>query len=225
MPRASWQEVLIRHQPRPHRLPGEVTDSDRYFIPATPEQLLFDAPFRFDEARVRRFMVEAGVEHVDIRNANVRPSRMADSSLPTAYHFGDLPLTLVIMVGQCRQEWLPRDLSLPAPIWAQVSTRASWSGRVDEAIMKLLDDPLHDCVEDHVSLWPAQQKTFVLDGSVWYGRAGVVTLSFASCPLNPGRTLVMDASFNPSPPTHGHHAEPDDTTCPTSRRSWTSTGR
>ncbi|TFK79657.1 hypothetical protein K466DRAFT_7836 [Polyporus arcularius HHB13444] len=172
-------------------------------------------------------MVEAGMEHVNIRNANVRPSRMADSSLPTAYHFGDFPLTLVIMVGQCRQEWLSRDLSLPAPIWAQVSTRASWSGRVDEAIMKLLDDPLHDCLEDHVSSWPALQKTFVLDASAWDGKrlAGVVTLSFASCPFNSGRTLVMDASFHPSPRTHGHHAEPGGSTCSTSRRHLNSTDR
>lgn len=205
-PRARWQEVLIRHQPPLHRLARRVTAPDRCFIPANPRGLVFNAPFRFDESRMRRFMVEAGITRVEIHNANVRRSpQLTDSNLPITYHFD---AALVIMVGQCRQDWLPRDQSRPAPIWVQVSMRSLWRGVVDEAIMRLLDDPLHDCLEDHISLWPNLRKTFALDTRARDSErlAGAVTLSFSPCPLNPGRTLVMDASFQPSLPRKAHHA-------------------
>ncbi len=50
----------------------------------------------------------------------------------------------------------------------------------------------HNCPEDHVSQWQAQRKTFDMDGC--FGST-VVTLSFAPCPINPARTLVLDASY------------------------------
>ncbi len=56
--------------------------------------------------------------------------------------------------------------------------------------MQFSNDPAHDCLEDHVSRWPALQKRCDLDAEF------VVTLSFTPCRINSERTLVLDASYH-----------------------------
>ncbi|RDX47102.1 hypothetical protein OH76DRAFT_794492 [Lentinus brumalis] len=65
----------------------------------------------------------------------------------------------------------------------------------ENEISKLSADPLHDCSRDHVLRWPGLRKRFELhvrDACL----PVVVTLSFTRCPLNPERTLVLDASYH-----------------------------
>ncbi len=68
--RASWREVLIRPAPSPHdsRLPGQLSDSRLTFIPAMPRQLALDAPYRFDEASIRRFLRDSRADSLEVRN-------------------------------------------------------------------------------------------------------------------------------------------------------------
>ncbi len=82
--RASWQEVFIRHRPSPlPGLSGQLSDPRTVAIPAMPVQLTLDAPYRFDEACIREFMVESKANRVEIRNARF-PS---NSNPPTIYAF------------------------------------------------------------------------------------------------------------------------------------------
>ncbi|RPD58014.1 HET-domain-containing protein [Lentinus tigrinus ALCF2SS1-7] len=221
---ASWQTVLIRHQPPSQRLPGQLLlDSRTPFIPVSPVQLRSDASFRFDDAHVRKFFHQFSGGRLDVRNLSAElpvsgPStlRSRTSSHPeqqhplatTAYTFSknsrSESLAIVIRVGECRSSGGGHGRSAPTPsVWATVSgvalsSRFS-SDYIDEQISELSNDSRHHCLEDHVSQWRDYEKTFDLDmiqNTRAYHNAAAVTLSFTPCPINPRRTLILDASFH-----------------------------
>ena len=183
--RASWQEVLIRHRPPPH-----LHAHGHSPVLSIPTQLTFDAPFRFEEHHIRAFLSQS----VWYR-AKILSDRTAGADLPTAYGFyggygsGGM---FIIKVGVCRQEMTPEENIHLDPIWAVCQSAGSFLDTPD--IMAFARDPQHNCFEDHVSRWPALgQKTFSAGPSPSFG---AVTLSFAPCPINSARTLVLTASFH-----------------------------
>ena len=208
MVQASWQEILIRHRPPSHRHPGQLSDTHRAFIPAIPLQLALHAAFRFDEARMRKFLHESQLDFVEHRNTGFT-SQDPDfpQALPATFTFIRLrkyPFALMIRVGQCRHTQSPGNSDQPQPVaqailWATVHAIPGKVGSYDQCsvlydkIEAQSKDPLHDCLDDHVSEWPAFRKTFEVDD----GRREVSTviLSFAPCPISPERTLVLDASY------------------------------
>ncbi|RDX40881.1 hypothetical protein OH76DRAFT_280953 [Lentinus brumalis] len=183
----SWKEVFIRHRPPLHRAPGELPASTMFeFTPAIPMQLSFDAPVRFPEARIRQFMIQSNSRNFKIHGAGLDSPWRADSSVPTAYVFlGALRTTIV--VGQCQQEGPLGEQRQPKALWATctVSANRLWfEGKIGKLTR-------HDCSEDHVLQWPDLRKTF---GSATMPM--MVTLSFTPCPLNPERTLILEASIH-----------------------------
>ncbi len=195
----SWKEVLLRHRPPPLGAPGELPNSSTFkFIPAMPMQLTFDAPFRFPEARIRKLLTDSWSERFDIHGAGVHFPWRADSNLSTAYVFVRHDGSFVIRVGQCQQERrLPGEQHRFNAIWATVTTgphhiakdTVEWQTETS----KFSTDTGHDCSQDHVSQWPDLRKMFELD--LGFIPTPKVTLYFAPCPLNPMRTLILDASF------------------------------
>ncbi|KAI0708166.1 heterokaryon incompatibility protein-domain-containing protein [Cerioporus squamosus] len=199
---ASWQEVLIRHRPPSHRLPGQLSDTRTFFIPPMPMQLVLDSPFRFDNAHIRKFMHEFGADCVHVLGAESQSSQLADSNLLTSYVFErSSSQFIVIQVGQCQRDWVPGDLPRPAPgpIWAKVRGVATMtaSPRAKEEAMKFARDPSHNCLEDHVSRWPTLRKRFHLNVP-WFLLCTMspVILTFTACPISPERTLLLDASLH-----------------------------
>ncbi|RPD54167.1 HET-domain-containing protein [Lentinus tigrinus ALCF2SS1-6] len=204
---ASWRTILIKHRPSPHRLPGQLSDPRTpSFIPAAPTQLALDTPFRFDEACIQRFMCQSRMGKVEVRNGQFCESRvvnLGNKPPPTAYIFtgGSVLFPhIIIKIGQCGQEgfptgdqpWLPRR----APVWAKV--HFVWVGRNDgpDITTKLSDDAEHDCWGDHIMKWSRLQKSFHVDRDLFDTVVeDKITLSFKRCPINPGGTLVLDASY------------------------------
>ena len=217
---ASWQTVLIRHRLPPPRLPGQLlqlahSHSSAPWIPPMPLQFSLGAPFRFDEAHIRKFLQQSRAGWVEVRNAGFpehptgagKPSHHPN---PTTYTFIRQTLykrAIVIRVGECPWERKSSSPSRPAPLWATVSSitvtmsvRRGSSGSMNAQLAGLSRDARHCCLEDHVLHWPDSRKQFDLD--IPYPESAAVTLSFTRCPINPARTLVLDASF------HGRHEGP-----------------
>lgn len=199
--RASWQEVLIRHRPPLRRLPGQLSDPRTTSIPPVPMQLSLDSPFRFDPAHIRKFMHEFATDRVSIFAAEPHRSHMADSGLALTYLFERSSSEfIIIQAGHCQRDWVPGTHPRPAPgpIWAKVSGVASLTSptRAREEAMKLKKGPAHDCFDDHISRWSGLRKTFHLNVP-WYHLAAMspVILTFTPCPINPERTLILDASL------------------------------
>ncbi len=196
---ASWKEVLIRHRPPPRRAPGQLPDSAMSdFTPAIPMQLTFDAPVRFPEARIRKLRTDSKFDRFEIHGAGVNSHWTADSNLPTAYTFMRYGCGyFVIRVGQCQQERRLRgEQHRFNAIWATVTDSSGTGGQTE--ISKFSTDAGHDCSQDHVSQWPESRKTFELPfaGINLFVLSDAVTLSFTRCPLNPERTLILDASYH-----------------------------
>ncbi|KAI0708165.1 heterokaryon incompatibility protein-domain-containing protein [Cerioporus squamosus] len=200
----SWQEVLIRHRPSLHRAPGQLPDfATSRFTPAIPMQLTFQAPVRFSEARIQKFLVESRSDYFEIRGAGLHSPWTADSDLPTAYVFKTYyHHFIIIKVGRCQKEGPPGTPRRPtAAIWATVrgggARGQDAEAKFEEKISTVSTDPRHDCVKDHVLGWPDLRRRFQLEGR--YEEAEEteeVVLSFARCPLNPGHTLIIrDASW------------------------------
>ena len=213
---ARWETVLIRHRPPLNRLPGQLADTRTPFIPPIPIQSSLIAPVRFDEARIRSFMGQfRSCSRVKVLNSAIDQA----SDLPTTYaFFCDLvPLewfTVIVRAGRCCRE-VPSE---PGPqleddypsIWATISGIAWGLGdpnmsesEMEAKVVSLSTDSSHCCREDHVSQWPMYQKTFymtirhrlhwALSPTVrWHA----VTLSFSPCPINPGGTLILRASYD-----------------------------
>ncbi|KAI0708152.1 heterokaryon incompatibility protein-domain-containing protein [Cerioporus squamosus] len=221
---ASWQEVLIRHRPVPHwgagSLSARLSDRGTTLIPTMPMQLTLNAPYRFDEAHIRKFLRESQAHYMTVHGADHRPPSpsgwMPQSNcptmLPTTYIFSPTPFLdvrgydpymnvrfIMIKVGKCRQWQIEQNLPWDQRVWATVHGEyISDSRRVSHALweMRMLSDDLrHDCLTDHVSQWPALRKVFHVDIEGWLQDA-TLTLSFAPCPINNGATLVLDASIS-----------------------------
>ena len=216
---ASWQTVLIKHRLSPHRLPGQFLDAslNTTFIPAMPMQLSVGAAFRFGEARIRRFLHECQADRVEVRNAQAARESPGGGGLPTTYIFmhadpalfSILSFAVIIRVGQCRcpgGDCRSGTRSAgSAPIWATVDSVSRPVHGAEEEFGRLSSNPGHDCLEDHVSQWTGLQKRFYIGlqvASVDGPREhrAVVSLSFTPCPINPGGTLLLDASFQISVP-------------------------
>ncbi|RDX40888.1 hypothetical protein OH76DRAFT_281039 [Lentinus brumalis] len=200
----SWKEVLVKHRPPLRRAPGQLPDSVMSeFTPAIPMQLTFDAPVRFPEARIRKLLTDSSFDRFEIHGAGVNSLWTADSNLPTAYVFVRYGHGyFVIRVGQCQQERRLRgEQHRFNAIWATLTSSAQrvandtveW----EMEISKFSTNTGHDCSQDHVSQWPESRKTFELQfNEQRLGDEPDVTLSFTRCPLNPERTLILDASYN-----------------------------
>ncbi len=128
--RGSWQMVLIRHRPPPHRLPGQLllADPRNPFIPAVPAQLVVDTPFRFDEVHIQKFGRQFGASSMTIW----------DSPTMTTYAFAferswSPTWNIVIRVGRkCpHASKLHQFLRPPAlnTVWATVTVLVS-AGRI-----------------------------------------------------------------------------------------------
>ncbi|RPD54186.1 HET-domain-containing protein [Lentinus tigrinus ALCF2SS1-7] len=201
--RASWQDVFIKHRPSPRHIPGQLPDSRLPFIPAIPMQLPLHAPYRFDPTDIRKFQRQLDGPEVKIYNPAV-------PGAPVRYRFRAghkwTSQWITINVGQClRKE--------ENPVWATllVTNHGHKEDSVD-----------HDCQFDHISEWPTRdssdsgkesanrssdavtshQKDFPLASRKFYHgyklfreEGGLITLSFAPCPINPARTLVLKASL------------------------------
>ncbi len=180
----SWMEVLIRL--RPLGVPDSATSG---FIPAIPMHLAFDAPVRFPEAGIRQFMFDALCQAFDVRGAGLSLPWMADSKLTTTYIFSRYNGDILIRVGQCQQDGPSGE---HRRIWATVSGFWGADTEIEAVISKVSTDSQHDCSKDHILQWPDLRKRFELN----HERFEVdVTLSFTPCPLNPERTLILEASY------------------------------
>ncbi|RDX47125.1 HET-domain-containing protein [Lentinus brumalis] len=200
----SWKEVLVKHRPPLRRAPGQLPDSVMSeFTPAIPIQLTFDAPVRFPEARIRKLLTDSSFERFEIHGAGVNSLWTADSNLPTAYVFVRYGHGyFVIRVGQCQQERRLRgEQHRFDAIWATLTYSAQHVAKDtvewETEISKFSTDTGHDCSQDHVSQWPKSRNTFRLQFSEHcLDESDAVTLSFTRCPLNPERTLILDASYH-----------------------------
>ncbi|RDX40890.1 HET-domain-containing protein [Lentinus brumalis] len=195
----SWKEVVIRHRPPLRRAPGQLPDpAQSGYITAIPMQVSLYAPVRFPAARIQQFLVDSWSKSFQVYGAGLKPTWTADSNLPTAYVFAQSGRFTIIKVGQCQQEAPPTEEPPSRPtaaIWATVTAEIipSVVVEVEDRLSKVATDPTHDCLQDHVALWPEQRRTFELGAPLW--NPGEVTLSFAPCPLNPERTLILDVMY------------------------------
>ena len=194
----SWQEILVRHRPPSQRLPGQLPDTRTAFVPPTPMQLALEAPFRFSEDRIQKFMEQSRSDSVQVRNGEFRYSHTSDSCrLPTSYVFvcdggkSEESVNIVVKIGRCRETGVLSEAQ-PQPasdLWATVSRFAS----SDQSASDEADSLAHKCDEEHVSRWPNARMEFALHRvSIYY--PATVTLSFTPCLINNG-TLILDASF------------------------------
>ncbi len=194
----AWTEVLIRHRPPLSRAPGQLPDFVAFkSTPAIPMQLTFDAPVRFPEARIRRFLIQSWSFRFEIRGAGLNSPWRADSSLPTAYIFVKWSHSIIIKIGKCQRKGLPGEQLSPKAIWATVNTGRLRSDDIgfEAEISTVSNNTLHRCSQDHVLQWPNLRKRFEVDDEWLTGHMEEVTLSFAPCPLNPGTTLILAASY------------------------------
>lgn len=197
----SWKEVLIKHRPLLLLAPGQLssTNTERVFIPPNPMQLMFDAPFRFPEAHIKRFLAGSWSSRLEIRGAELHCSWTAGSNPPTTFIFTlahDLISFILIRVGQCQQEGPSGEQRGHQALWATASAylwsrtdRAEWIRKAK--ISEVSTETIHDCSQDHVLQWPDLRKSFDLEHEYYTLE---VTLSFTPCPLNPERTLILNAS-------------------------------
>ncbi|TFK82485.1 HET-domain-containing protein [Polyporus arcularius HHB13444] len=200
----SWKEVIIRHRPPLHRAPGQLPVSATFrFTPAIPMQLTLDAPVRFPEARIWQFLIQSESDRFEIRGAGLESPWTAESTHPVAYVFVGLQYT-IIRIGRCHQDGPPGEQRRPEAIWATLSIGYVGDNDIEgEAeISKVSADTLHDCSQDHVLQWPNLRKRFTIPFKK------EVTLSFTPCPLNPERTLVLEASCRLSPLPGSSHQFP-----------------
>lgn len=196
--RVSWQTVLIKHRPPPHRLlpQGRI-------VPSLPTQFYLDSPVRIHEDDLRSFINLCGAVWTKVLNADSRHD-LGHGNLvrhpPTIYVFYvrdyQRTVTILITFGQCERKRLAEDgqTSAVAPVWATVRTiwMMQWQRDKDNISRS---DVGHVCLEDHVQNWPNSQKIFNLDGEGQSQTLGDATLSFTPCPINPRRTLVLHPSF------------------------------
>ncbi|TFK82554.1 HET-domain-containing protein [Polyporus arcularius HHB13444] len=198
--RPSWKDVLIRHRPLVRRAPGHLPDSTTSrFTPAIPMQLTFDAPVRFPDACIRQFLTQSKSDSFEIRGAGLCSPWTDDSNLPTAYVFVEYGHSSIIKVGQCQQGRSPGKQRRPKATWATISeiyVHEEYEDMWEAEVSKASTNARHDCLQDHVSRWPNLRKRFTMDRGRFVAE---VTLSFAPCPLNPKRTLVLDASYRRLP--------------------------
>ena len=145
-----------------------------------------------------------------MRNAQAARTKSSGEGLQTTYIFMHADPALFLMlsfavitrVGQCQcSDGACRSGSLStgsAPIWATVDSVARPVH--GQKRRRLSSNPGHDCLEGHVSRWTGFHRRFHIglqvasvDGP--QKRRAVVALSLTLCPINPGRTLLLDASF------------------------------
>ncbi len=205
-----WRDVYLLHTvPSPtHRLPG---------IPSIPMNHSLHPLFRFPDANIQSFMdslrsgsrsfkrvLLASVTNVQIPVTDALPVSFVffkGEKKPQAQ--SQEKFAIVISVGQCAAcniTVLPTSESTRIePVHGSPSLPDMWA----HARSYVYDGDLpkhaaHDCGEDHVSAWPGMTRAFACGGyrGKWesQGRSLQITLAFTPCPLNFGRTLVLNAS-------------------------------